>query len=281
MADNAGELASTVSSFVDSHQDGIIALVLLLAVAVTLTGRLMLRPTVFMLGFAPTFLFCASLGYSVFCDVEEAKSCAAGTPVPVALVVASLVLGVIAGIVMLRLLFGLAIFAMTAASGVVLVAIIHVLLLQPDSGGVEVIMFAIAIAAGLLCGLLSLAYPEVMIIVGTSIDGAAVAIFALAHFLGNEPDVLGTVAKGKSPFWNISYAIDTVILGTYGMLIQLRIAAAERTSSSSSQGSHSDGAVDESEPLLSSYGAVSEDYSKNALGAPPLQSYEDEEAGQP
>lgn len=276
VTDNAGELASTVTGFVDSHQDGIVALVLLLSVAVTLTGRLMLRPTVFMIGFLPTFFFCASLGYSLFCDPAEAGSCRPGTAVPAVLVVVALLLGVVAGIVMLRLLFALAIFAMTAASGVVLVAIVHVLLLQPDSGGAEVIMFAAAIAAGLLAGLVSLAYPDVMIIVGTSIDGAAIAIFALAHFLGNEPDVLGTVVKGKSPMWNFAYAVSTVLLGTYGMLIQLRIAAADQPPPDRTLAPQE---LDETSPILS-FGAVNDEYSKNMLGAPPLQSYPDEEAGQ-
>lgn len=276
VADNAGELASTVSSFVDSHQDGIVALALLLAVAVTLTGRLMLRPTVFMIGFLPTFFFCASLGYSAFCDRSKAESCRPGTAAPAVLALVALAFGAVAGIVMLRLLFALAIFAMTAASGVVLVAVIHVLLLQPDSGGAEVIMFSAAIAAGLVAGLLSLAYPEVMIIVGTSIDGAAIAIFALAHFLRNEPDVLGTVMKGKSPMWNVSYAICTVFLATYGMLIQLRVAAAERPPPARSMDPLE---LDEESGPHVNYGAVNDEYSKNLLGAPPLQSYPDEEAG--
>lgn len=276
VADNAGELASTVTGFVDSHQDGIVAMVLLLAVTVTLTGRLILRPTVFMIGFLPTFFLCASLGYSAFCDKADAESCRPGTAEPAFLALVALALGVVAGIVMLRLLFALAIFAMTAASGVVLVAIIHVLLLQPDSGPAEVIMFSAAVAAGLVAGLLSLAYPEVMIIVGTSIDGAAIAIFALAHFLQNEPDVLGAVVKGKSPIWNVAYAISTVILGTYGMLIQLRVAAADHSPPSRSMDPLE---LDETRPHLSSYGAVNDDYSKNMLGAPPLQSYPDEETG--
>jgi Domain of unknown function (DUF4203) len=278
VADNANDLASTVSSFVDAHQDGIVGLVLLLSVVVTFTGRLMVKPTVFTLGLVPAFLFCASLGYSVFCNSDDAKSCASGTAVPIVLVILSLILGVVAGMVMLRLLFALAIFAMTAASGAVLVAIVHVLMLQPESSGVEVVMFSIAIAAALVAGSLSLVYPEVMTIAGTSIDGAATAIFSLAHFLGDEPEVPGSV--GKSSLWSVVYAVATVLLGTYGMLIQLRTSAAGVRSAPREQRPR--GEVDETEPLLSSYGSVvGDDYSKNALGAPPLASYEDEEAGHP
>lgn len=144
--------------FLNTHQGGIVALVLLLAVALTPTGGLILPPTVFILGFVPAFL-CESEVLGVLrCEDIEERSCSDRSLVPVVLVVASLALGVIAGVVMLRLLFALTIFTMTAVSGVVLAAIMHMLL--QDSGGAEgvmfaieiLIMFAIEIAAGLLSG---------------------------------------------------------------------------------------------------------------------------------
>jgi hypothetical protein len=272
----AGDLATTASEFVDTHEDGIVGLAMLFSAVVTMSGRTVLKPTVFMLGFFPTLCYALTVGRSVLCAQASGGACPTVAPIPALVVVASLILGVVAGVIMLRLLFALATFVITGASGAVVVLIVHVLLMRAGSSGDEVILFTVAVAAALLAGVLSLAYPETMIIVGTAFDGAAMAIFALAHFLGHEPDVLGTVTRGRSVLWNVAYATAAIMFGVYGTVIQMRVAASERPTPPAPRPDHRG----EDAQLLPAYGSVENEFSKDALGAPPLLSYPDEEAGQ-
>lgn len=288
VAGSAGSLASSVASWSSEHEDGLIALALLCATCVTFAGRTLLRPTVFLLGFIPASVFVCNIGLSLFPGAasddaaaatsaaaegaaETAKATPASTAFPGIVIAASVVVGIVAGTIMLRLLFMLATFAITAASGAVLVLIVHVLLLQPDTKSGEVVLFTVAVAAALVTGMLSLAYPKRMIIFGTAFDGAAIAIFALAHFLGNEPDILGTVTSEKSVLWSVGYAIASIVLGLYGTYIQIRVARAEKPLLPVRNADAEQDAA--AEALLGSYGAVENDFPKtglDGLGAPPL-----------
>lgn len=322
MTDAAGQVATSVSSWIKSHDDGIVALMLLLSTMVVFSGRTMLRPTVFLMGFLPTSIFFGAVGMSLLPNRSSSPPVASGTattaPVvvtgapsignatntgggaaagviassqgggrvlPGLILLVAVVTGILAGIVVLRLMFSLANFVITASSGVVLVLIVHLLLLSPTTKSGEIVLFCVCTLAGLLAGMLSLAYPRTMLIIGTAFDGAAVAIFCLAHFLGNQPDVLATIATVKSPLWAIGYCIATIMLGTYGAIVQMRVYSMLEFRQSSSGALFGDaenpgGSIDETEKLLVNYGSVEDDFSKAAgLSAGPLLSYGDDDIG--
>lgn len=275
----AGDLVSSVGTYVDTHRDGIVALTLICATAVTFSGRTLLRPTVFVTGFLPTFAFFSSIGYSLLPDSQRISSSNQPRTLPSVVVLIALLLGILAGVIMLKLLFALATFLITAMSGAVLVFLVHTFLLQALTSNGQVVIATFAVVTAMITGVLSLVYPRSMIILGTAFDGAAVSVYTLSHFLGHQPNVLGTQESVEEPLWSVGYAVATFVLAAYGAYVQLRVAATERTPNAKRSESNSN--VDENDPILSTYGSVDGDYSKaNALGAPPLSSYEDEEAGQ-
>jgi hypothetical protein len=284
VADAAGAISSSVANYADTHQDGIIALALMCGTAVVFCGRTLLRPTVFMIGFIPTVAFFASIGYSLL--PESSFTAPASSDIahvlPVVVGIASVALGVLAGIIVNRLLFALATFIVTAASGVVFVLIAHAFLLQPVTSSGQVILFTAAVVAALVTGMLSLIYPRIMVILGTAFDGAAIAVLSVAHFLGNGSDAfMGTATALESPWWALGCSIATVVLGSYGVMIQMRVVANESAPQRVNRGDRDVGAYEElpadgeNESLLATYGSVDADYTKSStLGAPPLGPYD-------
>jgi hypothetical protein len=335
----AGDVAATVGQYASAHTDGLVALALALAMAVVFAGRTLLQPAVFLVGFLPTFVYFESIGYELLMPPLPRAVEAAGDHGglrPVLVTVAALLLGIAAGTIMLRLLVTPAVFLITAAAGVVAVIIVHHLVFEAALAGSsiaggsrvvrgglgEVILVTLGIVAALIFGMMALIYPQTMVIFGTAFDGAAIAIYSLAYFLGNQHDILtvnNPSRTAESRWWVLGYTLTTVLLGTYGSIIQLRVAAADRNaarrrrgrftptdartgmSSSSRSSSPSSlvaaaaalrspsarkspsatpGRSNETETLLPTYGSIQGDFAKaNGLGAPPLLSYEDEEAG--
>lgn len=274
----ATSLVDSVGEYVDTHQDGIIALCLTCATAVTFSGRTLLRPTVFLSGFLPTFGFFSSIGYSLLPEPQRILDDNRIRVFPSLIVIVALLLGVLAGMIMLKVLFALATFLITAMSGAVLVFLVHVLLLQTLTSSGQVILATFAVVAAMITGVVSLVYPRTMIIIGTAFDGGACTVYSLSHFLGHQPRVFGSQTSVEAPLWALGYSLATFVLAAYGIYVQLLVAATETARNTKKVDVQSN--LDETEPLLPTYGSVDGDYGKsNALGAPPLSSYDDEEAG--
>lgn len=225
----ADSLLSSLNSYAASHHDGVVALMLCVGLIVSFCGRSLLGPTVFLLGFIPTFAVFTALGFAFAEEISsENLSWLQGLSVLLSVIVAVLV-----GIVMLRLLFNIATFVLCAGFGAVMVFVAHLFLLEPAAGNPsgEFLLYAAAVVAALASGLLSLVYPEMSIILGTSFDGAAVAIYCLARFLGHRPDVFGNAAPATpdvaSVWWAIAYGSATLILGLGGAVMQRRVALAD------------------------------------------------------
>lgn len=235
VANSADDVFSNISSYAKSHGDGIIALCLLVGVVIAFSGRILLRPTVFLLGFVPTATSVTAFGVAVVAD-HSTGSAARYNPIFEALVVLfAIALGLAVGIVMVRLLFRVATFLLCGGFGAVLVLIVYMLLLQPaTSRNGLLVWYAAMILAGLLTALLSVRYPDTAVILGTSFDGAALAVFSVARFLGHQPHLLSAVPPGNAPlsssidhWWSIAYAVATVLLALFGALAQRRVALAD------------------------------------------------------
>lgn len=276
----AGDLANVVYIFVNNHQEGLIALVLLVASIVTFSGRTLLKPAVFLLGFLPAFFFFASVALDYFCSsVADAACPNIASPLPIGAGLLSFLLGIIAGTLVLRLLFSLATFFICGASGVILVLIVHILLLQPQSNAGDVFLYAASVASALFMGIMSLTYLDLMIIVGSAIDGAAIAMYALLHFFGAQPDIRGQVSSGEgSVLLTLVYAVGVIAISSYGIFVQLRTAAADHPPKLRSE--YESQSPPEDEALIATYGSVDQEFAKHSLGAPPLLSYDEETGGQ-
>lgn len=221
----ADTLLSNVNSYAASHRDGVIALLLFTGVIIAFTGRSMLRPTVFLLGFIPASAVITTVGLALADNQTNHVSIIRA----ISLILA-LLFGTLVGVILLRLLFHLATFVLCAGFGAVLVFVAHLLLLEPAMGpNAQFILFAAAILAALVSGLLSVSYPETGIIMGTSFDGSALAVYSLSRFLGHRPSFLSQTVSGVdiTPWWAFGYGAATVLLGVFGAMTQRQVALAD------------------------------------------------------
>ena len=221
-----GNLSSTLNDYASTHQDGLIALLIFGGLLIAFTGRTILKAIVFLIGFTPATAFLANAGIALVSDSNTN-----GTTGPVAFaIVSSIAFGILAGVVMLKVLFGIATFVICAGLGAVLVLDIHLFIIQPVTGSnAEVALEVITIFAALISGILSIVYPDMSIILGTAFDGAGLAMFSLANFLGHRPHVFGVNSTDKgSTWWTLCYASATLLLGTFATVIQHRLVTGER-----------------------------------------------------
>lgn len=225
VSDTANSLFSSLNTYAATHHDGIVALLLLTGVTITFTGRKLLKPTVFLLGFIPATLFIAAIGVAFSYDQPIHQ------PWLDALAIAiSLLFGVLIGFIMLRLLFRIATFLICAGFGAVLVLVTHLFILQPTTGqNAQFLLYAAVIFAAIVAGLLSVSYPDTGIILGTAFDGAALAVFSLARFLGHRPHVLSEQVNAADvpPWWAVGYGAATLLLGLFGAITQRQVANAD------------------------------------------------------
>lgn len=226
VSDSANSLLGAVDDYAASHHDGLVALALFAGVIIAFAGRTLLKPTVFLLGFVPATVTIVALGLALVED-ESPKhvSLLEGIVIAVALIA-----GVLVGVIMLRLLFRIASFLLCAGFGAVLVLVFHLFLLEPVVGkNAQFILYATAVFAALIAGLFSVSYPETGIILGTAFDGAALAVFSLARFLGHRPNVLAETLPGTdiSIWWAMGYGAATLLLGVFGALTQRQVAIAD------------------------------------------------------
>ncbi|KAI0563283.1 hypothetical protein FGB62_43g18 [Gracilaria domingensis] len=234
VSDSADTLFSNFNEYAASHQDGIVALLLFVGVIVTFAGRVLLTPTVFLLGFIPSS---TAITAFAFAFIEDRKPSHPRVLGGVSMVVAAAT-GTLVGIIMLRLLFRIATFVLCAGFGAVIVLVVHLFLLEPSVGSnALIILYSIVILCALLSGLFSVSYPEPAIILGTSFDGAAVAVFSLARFLGHRPKLLAEVPEGSQipAVWAIGYASATLLLGIFGAMTQWQVALADRIVAAAAQ----------------------------------------------
>lgn len=226
VSDSANSLFNAINQYAEGHHDGLVALALFAGVVIAFSGRTLLKPTVFLLGFVPSTITIIALGLAIVQDENpEHVSVLEGITIALALVA-----GILVGVIMLRLLFRIATFVLCAGFGAVVVLVFHLFLLEPAVGkNAKFILYATAIFAALIAGLFSVSYPETGIILGTSFDGAALAVFSLARFLGHRPDVLAEAAKSPedSVWWAVGYGIATLLLGVFGALTQRQVAVAD------------------------------------------------------
>lgn len=229
---SANSLFSAVNAYAATHHDGLVALALFAGVIVAFSGRTILKPTVFLLGFAPAFIVIAALGLALI--AEETPPAAHESLFDGIVVVIAIVAGVLVGVIMLRLLFSIATFVLCAGFGAVMVFVLHLFLLEPATGkNGQIVLYIIATFAALLVGLCSVSYPETGIILGTSFDGAALSVYSLARFLGHRPNVFAVdnaTAVDTAPdssWWAISYGAATLLLGVFGAMSQRRVAMAD------------------------------------------------------
>lgn len=228
VSSSATSFYDTISEYALSHHDGLVALSLFAGVVVAFSGRTLLRPTVFLLGFIPTTVVVMAVGLAFVHDENpDHTSLLEGLAIAVAVL-----LGVLVGVVTLRLLFRIATFVLCANFGAVLVFVFHLFLLEPitDQKALFLWIFIAAISA-LVAGLFSVSYPETGIILGTAFDGSALAVFSLARFLGHRPVIFqaGDVdaAADISVWWSIAYGVATLLLGVFGALTQRQVAIAD------------------------------------------------------
>lgn len=222
----ASALFTTISEYADSHHDGLVALSLFVGVVITFSGRTLLRPTVFLLGFIPTTITTMALALALVHDENPTQtSLLEGVAVTI-----SLIVGILVGVIMLRLLFGIATFVLCAGFGAVLVFVFHLFLLEPaQDQNAFFLLYAIATLAGLVSGLFSVSYPDTGIILGTSFDGSALAVFSLARFLGHQPAFSTPEEEpdDSTVWWGIGYGAATILLAVFGALTQRQVAAAD------------------------------------------------------
>lgn len=226
VANTASSVFGTISAYADTHHDGLVALSLLAGVVITFSGRILLKPTVFLLGFVPSLITIVALGLAF---IQDEKPSHASLLEGVTIVV-GIIGGVLVGIIVLRLLFRIAIFLLCAGFGAVLVFILHLFLLAPFGGTDALfVLYSIITLAALISGLFSVSYPETGILLGTSFDGSALAMYSLARFLGHQPTFLKASDSTKiSIWWSIGYGVATILLGVFGFISQRQVAAANK-----------------------------------------------------
>lgn len=225
----ADNFFNTLQTYSVSHRDGIIAVLLLAAAIISFAGRTLLRPTIFLMGFAPTFLTVAAFGVAL--AEEQASS---HTPRYVAIfktvsITIAALFALLIGLLVVGLLFRVATFLLCAAFGAILVVVFNLFLLQPSiSPNALLAWYTAMLLAGLLSGINSVYYPITAITLATAFDGAALAIFSLAHFLGHQPNLLNGVPNTTAEkWWSVCYASATVLLGIFGAITQTQATIVE------------------------------------------------------
>lgn len=222
-----GTVFSNFNKYLSAHHDGIVAVSLFAGVIMTFTGHTLLNPTVFLLGFLPSFVTIAAFSFAFIDETNPANP----NVFQVIAIILAIVVATIVGILVMRLLFRIVIFFICAAFGAVLVLTVNLFLLEPSVGpNALVFLYSFVILAALFAGLFSVSYPETGIILGTSFDGAAVAVFSLARFLGHRPRFLSQIPKDTQipPVWAIGYAATTLILAAFGAVTQRQLATASK-----------------------------------------------------
>lgn len=224
----ADAFLTTLNTYAGTHHDGIIALLVFTGVIVAFSGRTLLKPTVFLLGFVPATATIAALSLAFIADQKLTSN---KSLFEALVVIASILVGVLVGIIMLRLLFRIATFVLCAGFGAVLVLVTHLFLFESTGIGPNAlfILYSAVIFAALVAGLFSVSYPETGIILGTSFDGAALSVFSLARFLGHRPHPFSPAPADipTSAWWSIGYGTATLILGIFGAMTQRQVAIAD------------------------------------------------------
>lgn len=250
VAGSVNNLLSSITSYADSHRDGIVALLLMFGLILSFTGKAVIRLTVFLLGFLPAATVMTTFGVALITDLTSTQSPPSKYAQfgKVIVILISLILGFLVGFVMVRLLFRVTTFLICGASGAIVVAIVYLLFLQPShSRNGMFVWYAFMILAGVIAALLSVSYPDSAVILGTAFDGAAVAVISIAWFLGHRPTVFDPVVATPSPIpspvpspstplphsdssveelWAMAYAFSIIFLAIFGAITQYRIATA-------------------------------------------------------
>lgn len=243
IATSADNVLSNVANYAETHSEGITALLLLLGVVITFSGRILLRPTVFLLGFAPTTSSITAFGVALLADHSSGWARHYQVIFQMLVFLFALSMGLLVGIVMVRLLFRVVTFLLCGGLGAVLVLIFHMLILQPaGSQNALLVWYAAMILAGLITALISVGYPETTVILGTSFDGAALAVFSVARFLGHRPRLLAPTGSESAigwdameHWWAISYGVAAILLALFGAMAQRRVAIADAIMESASR----------------------------------------------
>lgn len=223
-------------------------------VVLCFTGHTLLRPTVFLLGSLPTTVVICVFGLALLADhhhspTPSTTAAVEATPGPsvltrllqVVVLLFGITLGLLVGMVMVRLLCRVAIFLICAVYGAICTLLIYFILLQPASSHNALLLwYAAIVLAALISALLSVTYPEAAIILGTALDGAALAVYCAAHFLGHPPYIIATTAETEvtgvkhnfnaDRWWAASYAFLTILLALFGAFTQRRVNAAAKPS---------------------------------------------------
>ncbi len=224
-------LSTIVGKFASTHHDGILALCIFVGLIIAFCGRVILRPTVFLLGFSPTFALFASIGLALVQDSKPART----SLVEALAVLLAVVLGVLVGFIMLKVLFRFAIILICAGLGVVLVLDLNLFVTANAlSHNGQVLRDLLVIIAAILAGTASIKFPETSIVLGTAFDGAGLAVYALAKFLGHRPNVFAASLLPPDvtdvpvwEAWKIFYACLVIALGLFAAGMQHRLARAE------------------------------------------------------
>lgn len=295
VAGATGALSDVTSKFADTHHDGIAAASIVAGLTVAFCGRVILRPIVFLLGFVPTLALFTSVGLALAQDSDPKQ---VSTFEALALAVA-VTLALLVGVLMLKVLFRVAVFLICAAFGALLVMELNLFIVATEmSRTADIIRDMLAITAGILAGIASVYRRETCIMFGTAFDGTAVAVYALAGFMGNRPNVIGPVILAADTAvlhtWKLFYASLVVGLSLFASLMQFRLLRAEERADVAEAALKrpngfqvipdiEHGMISEIEPPKSppsfsndddgfgNYGALEHEYSVvTNLGAPPL-----------
>lgn len=302
-------VTSALDKFASTHHDGIIALSIFAGLIIAFCGRVILRPTVFLLGFAPTFAVFASIGLALVEDTRPKHT----SLLEGFVVFLAVLFGAVVGLVMVKVLFSVATIIICAGLGVVLVLDLN-LFLTPSilSQNGQVLRDLAVIVAAILAGTASVKFPETSVVFGTAFDGTAIAVYGLAKFMGHRPLVFDTDLLPKDAgdvaiweAWKMFYASLVLGLGIFAAGMQLRLAQAEARASIpppitgyrpvadvESGVADNDGNFPSPEPprtpvsftndddAFGNYGTMEHEYSVvSNLGAPPLASNTDGNTG--
>lgn len=228
VSDAVGALTNVTGTFAETHGDGIAASCIVAGLIVAFCGRVILRPVVFLTGFVPTAALFSSVGIALAKDGDP-NNVSAFEAAALAL---AFILACCAGLLMLKVLFRVAVFAICGACGAILVFELNLFIVSAEmSRYAEVIRDMLAITAAILVGIASVYRRETSILIGTAFDGTAVAVYALAGFMKNRPNIVGSTIlvenTPKAHAYKIFYASLAIGLSTFAALMQFRLAFAE------------------------------------------------------
>jgi hypothetical protein len=215
--------------------------------AATFFGYLILGPILFTAGFFTGGGLCF---VAVRAGLDESDTAAWVS------IIAMVVGGGLLGFLAVKMLV-VGTFALGAALGIAASAALKAVLwgrlfpTSPHAGFV-----AGCIVLGTVCGLLALAVRKQMLILSTAYAGSFCFFFGIGHFAGHFPTVddLGQVESGRFSPWAVTYLALTALLGTIGMLVQLRLASEKPvsfagTDRSASRRHHGSGSASSSDEI--------------------------------